>query len=88
MFDTKTKELHFNPSYYIVKHFAHFIEKGAKRIDVKNQSELLVTSYKNPSGQIIVIIANEGSSKETTIQINDITYKLSIDAESVTTLVI
>ncbi len=88
MFDTKTKELHFNPSYYIVKHFAHFVEKGAKRIDVKNQSELLVTSYKNPNGQIIVVIANEGASKETTIQVKGITYKLSIDAESVTTLVI
>lgn len=64
LYDTKNKKLlpqsiqrHFN-------HFSHYIEKGARRIGFSKYTDKLdITAYKNPDGEIAVVILN-GSEDE------------------------
>ena len=51
------------PNYYVLKHFAKFIDKGYTRIDVTNtNAELAVSAYKNPNkNQITMVIINRAN---------------------------
>ena len=51
------------PNYYVLKHFAKFIDKGYTRIDVTNtNTELAVSAYKNPNkNQITMVIINRAN---------------------------
>jgi glucosylceramidase len=58
--DTKNDRIHYNSSYYYIGHFSKFIQPGAQRINVQmDSSELKVTAFKNPKGQLVIIILNE-----------------------------
>lgn len=86
--DTKKKELIVNPSYYVVKHFAHFIKPNAYRIDIKNNTDTLITSYLNPNGEIIVVILNEKEDKHKVIEVRGKKYCIDLPAHSITTCVL
>jgi glucosylceramidase len=58
--DTKTKELHYNNSYYYIGHFSKHIQAGAKRIDsVIDHEDLKVISFRNPDQTIVSIVLNQ-----------------------------
>jgi glucosylceramidase len=52
-----TREVEFNPEFYIMKHFSHFIKPGARRIGLENAAEKDI-AFQNPDGSIILITAN------------------------------
>ena len=85
--DTKKQELIINPSYYIVKHFSHFIKPSAYRIDFINNTNALVTSYLNPNGEIVVVILNEGEEKQKVMSVRGKKYLVDLPAFSITTCV-
>ncbi|UOY91581.1 glucosylceramidase [Ectobacillus sp. JY-23] len=59
--DTKTKELHYNSSYYYIGHFSKFIRPGAVRIKLTNHNEQLQsTAFRNEDGTIAIVVMNEG----------------------------
>lgn len=87
-YHTQKKELIYNPSYYVVKHFAHFIKNGAKRIEtIQDNNDLLMVSFLNPNDEIIVIILNEGEESTQIIEVNNKKYKLDLSSHSITTCV-
>lgn len=88
MYNQLNKKLIFNPSYYCIKHFAHFVHVNSFRIDVANNSKLLVTSYLNTDGKKVVIILNKGKETAVIIQIDNILYKCYIKNESINTLIV
>lgn len=59
--DTKNNKLIYNVSYYYIGHFSRFIKPGAKRILCMNDSDKGICSvaYKNPDGQIVVVVQSE-----------------------------
>jgi glucosylceramidase len=64
--DTKTGELIYTPSYYIIGHFSKFIGKDAKRIStVTSRSQLLSTSFLNEDRKVITIVMNQSNKKVT-----------------------
>jgi glucosylceramidase len=52
-----TREVEFNPEFYIMKHFSHFIKPGAHRIGLENAGYRDI-AFQNPDGSIILITAN------------------------------
>ena len=52
-----TREVEFNPEFYIMKHFSHFIRPGAHRIGLDNAHERDI-AFQNPDGSVILITAN------------------------------
>ena len=87
MFDKDLNKLIYNPSYYVVKHFAHFIKKGAKRIKIENESDILATSYLNPNNEVVVILSNEKEATSLTLEIKNQKVLVELPAYSITTII-
>ncbi len=62
--DTRSGELIYTNSYYYIGHFSKFIKRGAKRIAVSSTRDMLkVTGFKNPDGEVVVILFNKADKK-------------------------
>ncbi len=48
----------YNPDFYMLKHFAHFVKKGAVMLSVKGEMSSNVTAFRNPDGQTVAVIMN------------------------------
>ena len=53
-----TKDLVYNHEYYLMKHYAHFIKPGAKRLKTKGGFTSNAIAFQNPDGEIVLVIAN------------------------------
>lgn len=72
-----TKEVIYNPEFYVMKHYSHFIKPGAVRLKTKGHWNSMASVYKNPDGEIIIVVQNaldrnqefafEGAGKKFTV---------------------
>ncbi len=88
--DTKTGQLLYTNAYYYIGHFSKFIQPGAKRISsAASRSQLLTTAFRNPGGEIVVIVMNKGNKKDTYyLWINGSAAETVILPHSIQTIVI
>lgn len=56
--DPAKKQAVFNPEFYVMKHFAHFVSPGSKRIGLKGPWTGNAVAFEKPNGDRIVVIAN------------------------------
>ncbi len=57
--DTQSGEIYFQSSYYYIGHFARFVQPGARRILCATSHDALeAAAFRNPDGQIVVIVLN------------------------------
>lgn len=47
-----------NPEYYCVKHFSHFVDKGAVMLKTQGPHSTCSAVFKNPDGSTVAVIAN------------------------------
>lgn len=87
MYDTKNEKLIYNPSYYVVKHFSHFIGKDSYRIESNQINNLLNVAFINKNKQLVIIILNENDTREITINIKNKNYRIILPRHSITTLI-
>lgn len=65
-----------NEEYYFIGHFSKFVNRGAQRIKLESsRTDLIATAFKNPNGELVVVMHNKSRST--------ITYTLSIDGSNV-----
>jgi glucosylceramidase len=89
--DTIARTVTFTPEFYMTKHFTNAVKPGARRVNAT--SATLATgdyaAFQNPSGQIIVVIRNTGTSaKQVTIQFGSYMISPSLPANSFNTFYI
>jgi glucosylceramidase len=73
--DTRTGDLIYTPSYYMIGHFSKFIGEKAKRISsVSSQSFLLTTSFLNQDGKVVTVVMNKTDK--------NLTYNLCIGTKA------
>ena len=46
------------PEFYLMKHFSHFVKRGARYLRVKGEFSSSVAAFRNPNGEIVLIAAN------------------------------
>ncbi|MFW5842046.1 MAG: glycoside hydrolase family 30 protein [Bacillota bacterium] len=86
IFDRKTQTVHYNPSFYAIKHFSAHVQPGAKRIASTLSSDRLKhVAFVNPDDSIAIVIQNE-SDTDATITIDN--THLTITAQSISTLIL
>ena len=51
-------EVVYNPDYYMVKHFAHFVKRGATMLEVKGSFTTNTAVFRNPDGSRVAVIMN------------------------------
>jgi glucosylceramidase len=82
-------EVERNPAYYIVAHASKYVKPGSLRIASNKPATLLNVAYKTPSGDIVLIVLNDGDATQTfTIAINNDFIKGELTAGAVGTYVL
>lgn len=66
----------FNPEFYVMKHFSHFIKRGARLVAVSGDMSSNTTAFKNPDGSIAAVVLNPFEF-EKTVTIGGKSYVLS-----------
>ena len=64
-----------NPEYYIVKHFSHFVKKGAVMLKTNGPHTTNTAAFRNPDGTFVCVIVNP-YKKEKVLTIENKNYIL------------
>ena len=75
----------FNPEYYLMKHYAHFVKRGARYVEIKGEFSSNCTGFKNPDGSYVVVAYNPYKESKV-ITIENSSYELAPD--SINTIII
>jgi glucosylceramidase len=97
--DTQARNITYNPEFYSMKHFGHFVKRGAVRIGAavtnpigggENVSPARdIAAFRNPSGELVVLFGNAGDNiLPVTLQSGNRAANLEIPPHSMNTLVL
>lgn len=79
----------YNPEFYVMKHFSHYIQKGAKRLVTTGHDTADAVAFENPDGSIAVVIANNVSDDHAIcLDVADQQYTVTLKANSFNTFLI
>lgn len=85
----ETKEVVYNPEFYVMKHFSHFVEKGAKRLTTSGSDSVDTVAFKNPDGTIVIVISNKNdNSRIANIEFADEIFEVELEGHSFNTIVL
>ena len=81
----KDKKGTLTPEFYLMKHYSHFVKRGAKYVEMKGEFASSCSAFRNPDGQMVVVAYNPYDFKKV-ITIEDKSYEL--EPYSVNTIVL
>lgn len=77
--DTFNKTYQINPQYWAVRHFTQFVKPQAKRVSCKTKDGIQSLAFKNPNGNIVLILSNQGNKEQNvTIQVKKESVSLKL----------
>ena len=86
--DVLSQTVYKTPIYYVLKHFSKYVLPGSYRIGFENDTDLLVTAFKNKDNSIVVIIFNENkNSSKFKLNLKNRFKEVTIDGESIQTII-
>lgn len=56
--DPVNGEVIYNPEFYVMKHYSHFIQPGAVRLETKGHWNSMASVFKNPGGELVIAVQN------------------------------
>ena len=65
----------FTPEFYLMKHFSHFVKRGARYLKLKGEHSSSSVAFKNPDGTNVLVVANP-YTEEMIISFNGKSYAL------------
>jgi glucosylceramidase len=63
--DPDAKSVTYNPEYFVMKHFAHFVTPGSVRLGVEGRLSGNAVAFERPGGTIVCLAANPFDSERT-----------------------
>jgi len=55
--DGATRSFHYNHDYYLMKHLSHFVDVGAKRVEMTGSCDDAL-GFVNPDGTVVLLLRN------------------------------
>lgn len=87
--DPANQRLIRNPEYYVMKHYAHHIVPGARRVGLSGPWSGKATAFRNPDGSLVVVINNPFSdNRELLLAHAGQTFRIELEAESFNSIVL
>jgi glucosylceramidase len=97
--DGQSKQIIYNPEFYALKHFGHFVLPGAVRIGLsqsvetgRNATEFMTQSlaaFRNPSGELVLILRNPNAGVlPVTVEAGARAAQLDLPAHSMNSVVL
>jgi glucosylceramidase len=86
--DTRKGTLHYQNSYYYIKHFSRYVRPGARRVAcTTSKSELEATAFLNPDGQGVAVMMNRTDKPmPAQLWVDGQAAQVSLPAHSIATL--
>ncbi len=56
--DASSKQVRFNPEFYLMKHFSSFVHEGANKVSVSGNWSAFTLAFENQDGSLVNVIAN------------------------------
>ena len=84
-----TKKVNYNPHFYAYKHFAYYVKAGAKAVKytVNGNKPTRTNAFRNPNGDIILVIFNQGGTPfPLTAKVGNTMWKATLPGYSFNTL--
>lgn len=79
-----TKQVVYNPEYYLMKHLSHFVRPGAYRLSTSGGKDHL--AFVNPDGTIVLLLVNlDNQEKTTVVDLGGKTFTVPLKAKSFNT---
>ncbi|WP_024747037.1 glycoside hydrolase family 30 protein [Levilactobacillus namurensis] len=86
--DSATQSVTYNPEYYVMRHYAHYVRPGAHLLDYGGHASGEATAYRNPDGSIVVVMSNSmNHDRNVTIEVNDQCYQAHLAEHSFNTFI-
>ena len=83
--DQENKTYKYNPEYYLMKQFSHFVKPGAKRLNTEGAYENIL-AFSNPDNSVVIIAANENAEPQALkIQVKDQMVNVEMKPQSINT---
>ena len=89
--NTSTHVIDYQPHFWALKHYAHYIQVGAKAINitVTGASPGNNTAFLNPNGDVVFVCSNTSAAAfPATVRVGNTMYKATFPATSFNTLLI
>ena len=84
--DTAAKTFRYNHDYYLLKHLTHFVDVGAKRVEVTGTCDDAL-AFLNPDHTVVLLVRNALSRAQMVqVQARDKSFAVELPADSVSTL--
>lgn len=86
--DRFSKAITYNPEYYVMKHFSHFLPAGSLRVDCQSENNSKALAFKTPDDQLIVMLTNQTEEEVTEIiQVGKKSYSVTLPAHAIATFI-
>jgi glucosylceramidase len=86
--DPETRESIYNPEYYVMKHFSHFVDSHAVRIETTGAWTGNTVAFQNPDGSRVVVLANPfKNQRDLFLSNNNTTYRVTLEPDSFNTFI-
>ena len=86
--DTAAKTYRYNHDYYLLKHLTHFVDVGARTLDVSGTCDDAL-GFVNPDGSVVMMIRNElAHAQLVQVQAQGRTFTIELQPDSVATLAV
>jgi glucosylceramidase len=86
--NSETFDVTFSGLYYALGQFSRFVRRGAVVFEsLSALPNVTQVAFVNPDGERVLVLTNSGSTETVSIRIGDKTTDVSLEADSVTTLV-
>jgi len=83
--DQVKKTYKYNPEYYLMKQFSHFVKPGAKLLQTEGNNKAIL-AFINPDNSIILITANETElAQEMKIKVGEQMLSVALNPRSINT---
>jgi glucosylceramidase len=87
--DATQQTVTYNPEFYVMKHFAHFVAPGSVRVDLQGPWSGNALAFQTPDQSTVVVCANPFSEQvEVVMDVEGDRCSLCLDAHSFNTLVL
>jgi glucosylceramidase len=87
--DPATRVVTYNPEFYVMQHFAHFVEPGAVRLGLNGSWMGNSVAFRNPDGRVIVVMNNPlATSQVVNLRIGETAISTELPADSFNTIVV
>lgn len=82
--DSQSKQVTYNPEFYLMKHFSNYIPAGAHKVESTDENCLAFKDDKN----LTVVYYNEGAATSKTFDLGKTQFEVDLEEKSLNTFVV